>query len=98
MDIDTNSLLLDSRISPSGNGTRDGIDTCYIPTSGQKWWAAVILGFVFALISSPPAYEITSYITQYAVSTPTINGKGPSLFGLTIHTILYIIIVRIILW
>lgn len=92
------SLLNDSRITPSGNGNATSKPYCTQPTSGQKWWAAVLLGFVFALISSPAAYYVTSQVTTSLGGISLIDGKGPNFVGLLIHTLIFIIIVRIILW
>jgi hypothetical protein len=91
-------LLNDSRITPTGNGSLVGKDIITSPTSGQKWWAAIILGIVFALISSPVAYSITSQVTESLSGVSSMHGKGPNLMGLIIHTIIFVIIVRIVLW
>src|SRR5690242_19057941 len=91
-------LLLDnSRITPAGNGTAINKSQFNQPTNGQKWWAAVIIGFIFALISSPPAYAISSSLRG---QTQEITKKisYTDLFGLFIHTIIFIIVIRIILW
>lgn len=85
-------LLNDSRITPSGNGTHELNLTQ--PTSGQKWWASIILGLIFAIISSPPAYSLTSKLT----SNTEVTHLNATLIGLLIHTVIFIIIVRIILW
>lgn len=115
------SLLNDSRITPTGNGNPMGNPYCTQPTSGQKWWAAVLLGFLFALISSPPAYNITSQVTSSTIGISLIDGSvpnnltdsqtfnlpmtsqedtgcKPNFVGLLIHTLIFIVIVRIILW
>lgn len=86
------SILNDSRLTPVGNGDPFNRNYTTQPTSGQKWWASVLLGFVFALISSPPAYYLTSSITNTKV-IPEINVRG-----LLLHTIIFIIVIRIILW
>ena len=57
------TFLNDSRITPTGNGNLSSKPYCTQPTSGQKWWAAVLLGFIFALISSPAAYYVSSKVT-----------------------------------
>lgn len=111
MEDDTNkglieSLLVDSRITPTGNGAITESDIPILPstsvnsqvTSGQKWWAAVILGFIFFLISSPVAYNITSQITLSTVGTPLMYGTGPTLAGLLFHTLIFVLVVRLILW
>lgn len=92
------SLLNDSRITPTGNGDPTSKPYCTQPTGGQKWWAAVILGFLFALISSPSAYYMTSQVTDAVVGVSTMEGPGPNLFGLLIHTIIFILVIRLILW
>jgi len=92
------SLLNDSRITPTGNGNPSSKPFCTQPTSSQKWWAAVVLGFIFALISSPAAYYVSSTITTSLGGISTIDGTGPNFVGLVIHTIIFILIVRIILW
>ena len=101
------ALLNDSRITPGGNGNPESKPYCTQPTSGQKWWAAVLLGFIFALISSPAAYSVTNKISTSTigvslVETTTSQGVPifylPNFIGLLIHTLIFIIIVRIILW
>lgn len=95
-------LLIDSRISPIGSGVLEDKPNCTVPTSGQKWWAAIILGVLFALISSPPAYAITSKITTTLGGMPlytfTDTYPGQTLLALFIHTLIFILIVRILLW
>jgi hypothetical protein len=92
------SILNDSRITPSGNGSQSDMSLCTQPTSGQKWWAAVILGFIFVLVSSPVAYHITSTVTTSLGGLPLMEGPGPNVAGLLVHTIIFILIVRLILW
>jgi hypothetical protein len=92
------SILNDSRITPTGNGDPNDKPYCTPPTSGQKWWAAVLLGFVFLIISSSAAYYATSAVTTYLGGAPTLFGSGPTISGLVLHTIIFILVVRAILW
>lgn len=92
------SILNDSRISPVSNGNPNSRPFCNQPTSGQKWWASVLLGFIFALISSPAAYYVTSKITTSLGGIALADGPGPNFAGLLVHTLIFIVIVRIILW
>ena len=92
------TLLNDSRITPTGNGNPSSKPYCTQPTSAHKWWAAVLLGFIFALVSSPAAYYASSKITTSLGGITTMQGPGPNFVGLLIHTLIFIIIVRIILW
>ena len=113
VDIDNSSeliesLLIESRITPIGNGSNENNEddvtlandtvTGSQVTSGQKWWAAVLLGFIFFLISSPVAYNITSQVTLNTIGVPLMYGTGPTLAGLLIHTVIFVLIVRVILW
>ena len=87
-------ILNNSRITPVGNGNKLDSEMLNTPPSGgQKWWAAVILGFVFALVSSPVAYAVTDNVLNTKSKI-----KNESLSKLTLHTIIFIFIVRIILW
>lgn len=98
------SLLNDSRITPTGNGNPMSKPYCTQPTSGQKLWASVLLGFLFALISSPVAYNITSKVTSSTIGLSLMDNPNlktvhyPNFVGLLIHTLIFIVIVRIILW
>jgi len=86
----TDLLLNESRISPSGNGVANSALNLVAPTSDQKLWASVILGFVFAIISSPVGYSISALVGS--------TEDDPHLDGLLVRTIIFIVIVRIILW
>lgn len=92
------NILNDSRLSPTGNGRPSAPPNYKEPTSGEKWWASILLGFVFAIISCPAAYLATNKALTSLGGLKTIDGIGPTLIGLIIHTIVFIIIVRIILW
>lgn len=91
-------LLNDSRLSPSNNGNPDLKSNCDQPTSNQKWWAAILLGFLFALVSSPLAYLGTNYFFTHLGGANTTSCSGSTLFGLFIHTIVFILLIRLILW
>lgn len=66
-------------------------------TSGQKWWMAVIVGFIFFIIASPSFFKLTQKLTNFFL--PIIYCQGQiTLFGLFVHTLIFIIIIRIILY
>lgn len=90
------SLLNDSRITPTGNG--NDRPCCIQPSNGQKWWAAVLIGLVFALISSPVAYILTSRVSRQFSDIALMIGPGPNFYGLLIHTLIFIAVIRVILW
>lgn len=92
-------LLNDSRIAPAGNGSKNKTNYPTQPTGGQKWWAAVLLGFIFAIVSSPAAYELTSRITHInSAEAGTSHDIGITLKKLIIQTLIFIVIMRLILW
>jgi hypothetical protein len=88
MDNLKDNLINEGLVSDQGNP----------PTSAQKWWVAIVLGMIFGLISSPLAYYLTSNIFISLGGMSMVNGPGPNLVGLLVHTILYICIIRLILW
>lgn len=92
------TIINDSRLAPTGNGNRSSGTICTVPTSGQKWWASLLVGFVFALISSPAAYYATSQLSMYLGGITLTEGKGPNFVGLLVHTLIFTCIIRIILW
>lgn len=67
------------------------------PTSAQKWWAALLVGMLFAIVSSCWSYGITNWFSKRCVGFSTSRPGGPTLVGLLIHTIIFIILIRIIL-
>ena len=91
------NIIRTSRLSPVGNGTPPPNDV-NTPTSGQKWWFAVMIGLLFAIISSPIAYSITNYVTTMLGGKSLTRPSGVNIIGLTLHTIFFIIILRLILW
>jgi hypothetical protein len=92
--ISIDTLLNESKLSQVNNS--DGTTETFA-TSGQKWWAAIILGFIFAFISSIFFYAITNGISTSLGGLPTMHG-GPTLIGLILHTVIFILVVRLILW
>jgi hypothetical protein len=98
-------LLNDSRISPNGKGVKvDDLIVHPPPTNLQKIWASVVLGFVFGLLSSPVAYQMTNASLNFMTDTiginpiPIMDKQGPNVLGMIIHTLIFIVVIRIILW
>ena len=83
-------LFYGSRLSPGPFGG-DG------PTPAQKWIAASVLGLLFGIVSSPVAYSLTDAVTSRA-GVRTSKGGGPTLPGLILHSVVFALIVRILLW
>ncbi len=68
--------------------------TAHSLSPSQKWWLTVMLGAAFFIISSRPLYSVT-HIIVYRSFVSTEN--GPSLVTLLIHTVIFMVIARLIL-
>jgi hypothetical protein len=95
---EVDKYIQDSRLAPSGDGHYSSPPQTNSPTSGQKWWISILLGIVFALLCNPIAYAITNLMTTGLGGLPTIVGLGPTIAGVLIHTLLFVLVVRIIIW
>lgn len=86
------TILNDSKLCPSGNGNPESRPHCTQPTGGQKWWAAVMFGIIFAIMNSQPVEAVTSFAYSQ------ITGKTEKFQSPLIQAILFIVIIRYILW
>jgi hypothetical protein len=91
-------LVQDSRLAPSGDGHAGSSPQCTSPTSGQKWWLAILLGIVFALFVNPATLQCLDYIVRGLGGTPLLYGCGPTLAGVLMLTVLFTGFIRLILW
>lgn len=69
------------------------------PTSGQKWWASLLLGMLFVIVSSGLMYSITSgLLYKFTGSRVTYTSSSHiTLPGILIHGVIFILLVRIIM-
>lgn len=84
------------------------------PTSEQKWWVSLLIGLIFGFISSPLFYNFTNHIFNFICGSSMgvelyvnkvcyndysecIYG-GATLLGLIIHTVIFTLIIRFLLW
>lgn len=65
--------------------------------SGQKWWAAILLGIIFFILSSPIAYSITNTTLAKFGSLVGPEFSGPTLKSLIINTLVFILVVRLLM-
>lgn len=91
-------ILNNSRLAPTGSGNDQNPSSNTPPTNGQKWTAAILIGLMAGIIYSPVAYKTTSAITTRLGGMATTEGPGANLVGLLLHTLIFIILVRLILW
>ena len=70
---------------------------CSCVSSDQKWLIAILLGIIFLIVSIPIIYRFSNTIfSKINLNTTDRNGI-PTPFGLLLHTIIFIIIVRILM-
>lgn len=98
--MDSEKLLNDSRITPVGNGDIDRPINDAKPTNTHKWWAAILLGIIFFMLAIPYSYYLTNYISVMTGTNAlaTEHAGSPTVLGVLVHMVLFIVIVRIILW
>lgn len=86
-------ILKDSRLTPSNNGSIEEENTV-TPTEGQKWWYALIVTMLFFIISSPIAYNITTFLSKLLGGMSTHE----NVVGLSLHSLIFLVIFRFLLW
>lgn len=64
-----------------------------MPSSEKKWNITYFSVFIFILVVNPYTYQLTNKLLGNYIG-PTINESGPTLVGLILHTIVYMLIVR----
>lgn len=92
------NYLNNSRLSPTGNGDSSSRPFCENPSSGQKWWAAAVLGLCFIVINSTPAYRITNSCASTYLGFSLLHDGVPKLSGLLLHGLIFALLMRILLW
>jgi hypothetical protein len=64
-------------------------------TNEQKWIISLISGILFYIIALPQTYEcITSPIFESLFETPLIQRGRPTTFGVLVHAVVFLLIVR----
>lgn len=71
--------------------------TCSQPfTSADKWYASIVSGILFFIVSSSFTYNVTNHLTQRFGMTIAEYGC-PNLAGLFLHTLVYIVLLRLLM-
>lgn len=87
-------LQAHSRFSQIGDGSSKPEDLTP-PTNGQKWWAAVLIGIIAFIIFSPSFYSLTNQLIGDCI----LGGYCyPNLLGLLLHVVIFVLIIRLLLW
>ena len=66
--------------------------------NSQKWMLAFLFGVLFAIISSPWAYFCTSYISTSLGGIEFGRAYETNYIGLLIHSIIFMLVIRIALY
>ena len=65
----------------------------------QKWTCALVCGLLFLIVSAPFTYDATNFVTSKmgfnTVETETDNKGRPTLWGLIIHMVVFVLLVRL---
>ena len=64
----------------------------------QKWTCALVCGLIFLLVSAPFTYDFTNYVGEKIsdnLKTKQDDGGRPTLFGLILHMIVFVLLVRL---
>jgi hypothetical protein len=69
-------------------------------TNGQKWLSALIAAVLFVIISSKVVYQLTNtlFVSVFGPKAATWGGNGPTMLGYILHSIVFLLLVRLLLW
>lgn len=81
-----NNIIKNSWLATTGNGSHNEIPD---PTPGQKTWVAILLGFLFFIISCPIIDKILRKDFKITLIDIVIS---------LVKTFIFIIIIRLIMW
>lgn len=68
--------------------------TCKCASNKDKWLISFYSALIFALIASPFMFKITGQLTNMVGLETSINGC-PNAYGLVLHLIVFMLIVRL---
>lgn len=98
--IDSSSIIIDSRVSPFLNGNKTMMDDYNMRcTSGHKWLFAICIGLLAFIVYN----VLTLYIIIRVINKITGQKKVgiiffPSMIYSILLTVIFILLLRLILW
>lgn len=66
-------------------------------TSKDKWVVSIISGLLFLLIASPFMFQVVNGMTSSFGLTIASPGGCPNMAGLVLHTVVFILVVRLLM-
>ena len=69
---------------------------CKCLTESQRWVCSLYLALAFMLISAPFMYRLTESLTD-AVGLNTSSDGMPNMYGLVLHGLVFMCVVRLIM-
>lgn len=66
-------------------------------TEGKKWLICLVVGILFFIIAAPFMYQLTGKVTDLMKFETSVNGC-PNYYGLIIHTIVFIVLLRLLMF
>lgn len=73
----------------------------YLPTvtSSMKWWLAILMGILFLIFAFPGTYNLVNSIWTTVGLPSLLQSPGkPTIWGLVVQAILFLLFIRILLW
>ena len=62
-------------------------------TDTQKWYISIFSGILFLILTLPMTFRLTNSLFS-GLGMPTIIGNTPTMTGIIIHAVVYILITR----
>ncbi len=66
-------------------------------TNEQKWQISLLSGLIFLIISSPMLYTFTGKLVKDIFDSEIQNKGKPEFSGLIIHTLVFVLITRLLM-
>ena len=63
----------------------------------DKWRVSVLSGLIFLLISSPFLYRLVDRTVGSVVGYKVANDGCPTTYGLLLHTVVFVLVVRLLM-
>jgi hypothetical protein len=63
----------------------------------NKWMISIMSGVMFAIIASPELYILSDSIFDYMFSMKTMVDEVPTKFGILVHSIIFLLITRLLM-